>query len=67
MLDYLCYIDGQHCKPGEVDLHGLHVREAVVFVELSIEEAYQRGDSEIHFIVGKPIPTYIICCTMLRD
>ncbi|CCM05698.1 uncharacterized protein FIBRA_07930 [Fibroporia radiculosa] len=39
--------------PGEVDLHGLFVKEAITFTERTIEQARRRGDSKIHFIVGK--------------
>ncbi|KAF9227306.1 DUF1771-domain-containing protein [Gyrodon lividus] len=40
-------------KPGEVDLHGLYVKEAVSYSDKAIQEARQRGDSEIRLIVGK--------------
>ncbi|KAI0063651.1 DUF1771-domain-containing protein [Artomyces pyxidatus] len=40
-------------KPGEIDLHGLYVKEAIAYSDRSIQEALQRGDSEIHLIVGK--------------
>ncbi|KAI4528627.1 DUF1771-domain-containing protein [Schizophyllum commune Loenen D] len=40
-------------KPGEVDLHGLYVKEAVERTEVAIEDAKRRGDREIHLIVGK--------------
>ncbi|KAA1472949.1 DUF1771-domain-containing protein [Dentipellis sp. KUC8613] len=40
-------------KPGEIDLHGLYVKEAIRFTEQSIQQAQQRGDGEIHLIVGK--------------
>ncbi|KAI0690187.1 hypothetical protein C8T65DRAFT_745909 [Cerioporus squamosus] len=40
-------------KPGEVDLHGLYVKEAIRYADQSIQEARARGDSKIHFIVGK--------------
>ncbi|KAF4599559.1 hypothetical protein EYR40_006653 [Pleurotus pulmonarius] len=39
--------------PGEVDLHGLYVKEAIAFTDRAIQEARSRGDSEIHLIVGK--------------
>lgn len=38
--------------PGEIDLHGLFVKEAIEFSEQAIKEAQQRGESEIHLIVG---------------
>ena len=42
----------QDSKPGEVDLHGLYVKEAIRFTDKSIVEARARGDKQIHFIVG---------------
>lgn len=39
--------------PGEVDLHGLYVKEAIAFTDRAIQEARSRGDSEIHLIVGE--------------
>ncbi|KAI6121756.1 hypothetical protein F5141DRAFT_1023190 [Pisolithus sp. B1] len=41
------------CKPGEVDLHGLYVKEAIMYAEGAIEKAQRRGDLEIRLIVGK--------------
>ncbi|PIL34161.1 hypothetical protein GSI_03872 [Ganoderma sinense ZZ0214-1] len=43
----------QDSGPGEVDLHGLYVKEAIRFTDKSIAEARARGDSQIRFIVGK--------------
>ncbi|KAH7888649.1 DUF1771-domain-containing protein [Phlebopus sp. FC_14] len=40
-------------QPGDVDLHGLYVKEAVLYSEKAIQEARGRGDSEIRLIVGK--------------
>ncbi|KAI6021473.1 hypothetical protein PISMIDRAFT_674559 [Pisolithus microcarpus 441] len=40
-------------KPGEVDLHGLYVKEAVMYAESAIDKAQHRGDFEIRLIVGK--------------
>jgi len=45
--------NNQDRKPGEVDLHGLYVKEAISYTEKSIQEARQRGDAEIRLIVGK--------------
>ncbi|KAI0256146.1 hypothetical protein BJV78DRAFT_1117844, partial [Lactifluus subvellereus] len=42
-------------KPGEVDLHGLYVKEAISYTDRSIVEARARGDKELHLIVGKGI------------
>ncbi|KAK0215944.1 hypothetical protein EDD85DRAFT_996096 [Armillaria nabsnona] len=40
-------------KPGEIDLHGLYVKEAIAYTDAALEEAKLRGDSEIRLIVGK--------------
>ncbi|KAI0633330.1 hypothetical protein C8Q77DRAFT_1057428 [Trametes polyzona] len=40
-------------QPGEIDLHGLYVKEAIRYADRSIQEARARGDSKIRFIVGK--------------
>ena len=42
----------QDSKPGEVDLHGLFVKEAIEHTDEAIQAAQQRGESEIHLIVG---------------
>ncbi|KAF9241611.1 hypothetical protein BU15DRAFT_37425, partial [Melanogaster broomeanus] len=39
--------------PGEVDLHGLFVKEAISYSEKAIKKAQLRGDSQIRFIVGQ--------------
>ncbi|KAI0829610.1 hypothetical protein BC628DRAFT_1416664 [Trametes gibbosa] len=39
--------------PGEIDLHGLYVKEAIRYTDKSIQEARSRGDSKIRFITGK--------------
>ncbi|KAH9940491.1 DUF1771-domain-containing protein [Epithele typhae] len=44
---------GQDSGPGEVDLHGLYVKEAIKYTDQSIQEARTRGDAKIRFIVGK--------------
>ncbi|KAI0035896.1 hypothetical protein K488DRAFT_68093 [Vararia minispora EC-137] len=38
--------------PGEVDLHGLHVKEAIEYTDRAIQEARQRGEGEIRLIVA---------------
>lgn len=43
----------QDSQPGEVDLHGLYVKEAIAFTERSIQEAQNRGDTQINLIVGR--------------
>jgi hypothetical protein len=42
----------QDSKPGEIDLHGLFVKEAIEHTDRALEEAKQRGDSQLHLIVG---------------
>lgn len=42
-------------RPGEVDLHGLYVKEAIAYTDQSISEAQARGDKEVRLIVGKGI------------
>ncbi|KAF8530421.1 hypothetical protein BU17DRAFT_35728, partial [Hysterangium stoloniferum] len=37
--------------PGEIDLHGLYVKEAITYTERSIQQAQSRGDKEIRLIV----------------
>lgn len=39
-------------QPGEIDLHGLFVKEAIEFSDKGIEDAQRRGDSELRLIVG---------------
>ena len=42
----------QNRKPGEIDLHGLYVKEAIAYTDTALKEAKLRGDSELRFIVG---------------
>ncbi|KAG9007614.1 hypothetical protein FRB93_007650 [Tulasnella sp. JGI-2019a] len=42
-------------QPNEVDLHGLHVKEAIEKTEVAIIGAQTRGDYQIRVIVGKGI------------
>lgn len=37
---------------GEIDLHDLHVDEAISFTALAIQGAKQRGDPDLRLIVG---------------
>jgi len=46
----------QDCKLGEVDLHGLYVKETIAYTDQSIAEARARGDREIHLVVGSYSP-----------
>ncbi|KAK0186908.1 hypothetical protein F5146DRAFT_757342 [Armillaria mellea] len=45
--------NNRHREPGEIDLHGLYVKEAVTYTDTAIQEAKLRGASEIRLIVGK--------------
>ncbi|KZT10606.1 Smr-domain-containing protein [Laetiporus sulphureus 93-53] len=40
-------------EPGEVDLHGLYVKEAITFTERAINDARRCESNKIHLIVGK--------------
>ncbi|KAI0319914.1 hypothetical protein OF83DRAFT_1081940 [Amylostereum chailletii] len=40
-------------RPGEIDLHGLYVNEAVEYADRAIQGARARDDHEVHLIVGK--------------
>ncbi|THH30436.1 hypothetical protein EUX98_g3754 [Antrodiella citrinella] len=40
-------------KQGEIDLHGLYVKEAISYTDQAIQNARRRGDSEVVLIVGK--------------
>ncbi|PBK88674.1 hypothetical protein ARMGADRAFT_1015796 [Armillaria gallica] len=44
---------GKDRNPGEIDLHGLYVKEAIAYTDAALAEAKLRGDSEIRLIVGK--------------
>ncbi|KII92085.1 hypothetical protein PLICRDRAFT_50515 [Plicaturopsis crispa FD-325 SS-3] len=48
--------DGARAKelqPGETDLHGLYVKEAIARTDSAIQEARRRGTPSIRLIVGK--------------
>jgi len=40
-------------QPGEVDLHGLYVKEAIQYADKAIQEAKARGETTVRLIVGK--------------
>ncbi|KAI0256078.1 hypothetical protein BJV78DRAFT_1118450 [Lactifluus subvellereus] len=40
-------------RQGTVDLHGLHVQEAIQYAEQELQSARWRGDEVVRFIVGK--------------
>ncbi|EEB96977.1 hypothetical protein MPER_03795 [Moniliophthora perniciosa FA553] len=39
--------------PGEIDLHGLYVKEAIEHTDRALEEAKMNGQREVKLIVGK--------------
>ncbi|KAI0733101.1 hypothetical protein C8Q72DRAFT_41516 [Fomitopsis betulina] len=45
--------NNEDSEPGEVDLHGLFVKEAMTYSERAINAARRRGDAKINLIVGK--------------
>jgi hypothetical protein len=45
--------EAQDSEPGEIDLHGLYVKEAIARTDGAIADAKGRGDSQIRLIVGK--------------
>ncbi|KAF7361974.1 Smr domain-containing protein [Mycena venus] len=51
--DWIFVENNKDSKPGEIDLHGLYVKEAIEHTDRALQEAKQRGDSELHLIVGK--------------
>lgn len=40
-------------QAGEIDLHGLYVKEAIHFTDIALQDAKRRGDSQVRLIVGK--------------
>ncbi|KAI9463666.1 hypothetical protein BJY52DRAFT_1404674 [Lactarius psammicola] len=46
-------VKNKGAKPGEVDLHSLHVPEAIEMAEQSVQAAMSKGDRTIRFITGK--------------
>ena len=50
-----CPENNTDSQPGEIDLHGLFVKEAIEYTDQAILAAQSRGDSEIHLIVGSSI------------
>ncbi|KAK0219027.1 hypothetical protein IW262DRAFT_1073499 [Armillaria fumosa] len=51
--DQIYHENNRDCRPGEIDLHRLHVKEAIARTDAALEEATRRGDSQIRIIVGK--------------
>ncbi|KAF8070222.1 cytoplasmic protein [Lyophyllum atratum] len=57
-LDFHWYIS-KDSKPGEIDLHGLYVKEAILRTDQAIQDAKQRGVSEIHLIARACTPKVV--------
>ncbi|KAK0504879.1 cytoplasmic protein [Armillaria luteobubalina] len=51
--DWIFVENNRDSKPGEIDLHGLYVKEAIARTDIALDEAKRRGDTEIRLIVGK--------------
>jgi len=51
--DWIFIENNKDSNPGEIDLHGLYVKEAIEQTDRALQEAKRRGDSEVHLIVGK--------------
>ncbi|KAJ7045429.1 cytoplasmic protein [Mycena alexandri] len=51
--DWIFVENNKDSKPGEIDLHGLYVKEAIEHTDRALQKAKQRGDTEVHLIVGK--------------
>ncbi|KAH9839423.1 uncharacterized protein C8Q71DRAFT_511354 [Rhodofomes roseus] len=45
--------NNEDSAPGEVDLHGLYVKEAITYSERAIQDARGRGNAKVNLIVGK--------------
>ncbi|KAJ7188356.1 cytoplasmic protein [Mycena filopes] len=51
--DWIYVENNKDSKPGEIDLHGLYVKEAIEHTDKALQQAKQRGDTEVHLIVGR--------------
>ncbi|KAK0212950.1 cytoplasmic protein [Desarmillaria ectypa] len=51
--DWIFIENNRDSEPGEIDLHGLYVKEAIARTDIALEEAKRRGNSEMRLIVGK--------------
>jgi len=56
--DYIFVENNKDSKPGELDLHGLYVKEAIYRADEAIQKAKNEGQTEIKFIVGKGLHSY---------
>jgi len=53
LLLFIFIENNKDSKPGEVDLHGLYVKEAIARADQAIQNAKNSGQPQINFIVGK--------------
>jgi len=51
--DWIFTENNKDSQPGEIDLHGLYVKEAISKTDRAIQEAKARGDTQLNLIVGK--------------
>jgi len=51
--DWIYHANNLDSGPGEIDLHGLYVKEALAKAEAALDAAQRNGDEEIKLIVGK--------------
>jgi len=51
--DLIFIENNKNSKPGEIDLHGLYVKEAITRADQSIQLAKSNGHSQVKLIVGK--------------
>lgn len=51
--DYIFIENNKDSKPGEVDLHGLYVKEAIARADEAINNAKAEGRTQLSLIVGK--------------
>ncbi|GJE90123.1 hypothetical protein PsYK624_062460 [Phanerochaete sordida] len=51
--EWIFAMNNANRKSGEVEVHGLYVKEAIKYTKLAVEEAKARGDSKLRIIVGK--------------
>jgi DNA-nicking Smr family endonuclease len=45
--------NNQDRPPGEIDLHGLYVKEAIAYTDQALQDTKQQGLTELRVIVGK--------------
>jgi len=50
--------NNKNSKPGEIDLHGLYVKEAIIRADQSIQLAKSTGHSQVKLIVGKGLHSH---------